>query len=193
MVNKIPSTYENPFDIILLKFIDTHLHFYRKLNITPNMITTIGIIFGIISAYNIFKGNFKTSAFLFLIAYYFDCVDGKLARKYNMVTKFGDYYDHFGDIFKIIIILYALYKVNKDKFNNIKYLIYSLLLLCMLHLGYQEVIYSLDESSTLLLFKNIAQIDKNPENTIKFTRFFGCGTFIIIMCIIILFWKKNNL
>jgi len=189
MVNKIPSTYECPFDIVLLKFIDTHLQFYRKLNLTPNMITTVGIIFGILSAYNIFKGNFKTSALLFLIAYYFDCVDGKLARKYNMTTKFGDYYDHFGDIFKIIIILFALYKVNKKKFNDIKYLIYSLFLLCMLHLGYQEVIYSSDESPTLSLFKNIAQKDNNPEDTIKLTRFFGCGTLIIVICIIILSWN----
>jgi phosphatidylglycerophosphate synthase len=191
MVNKIPSTYECPFDIVLLKYIDSHLKFYKELNLTPNIITTISILFSILSAYNIFKGNFKTSTLLFIIAYYFDCVDGKLARKYNMVSKFGDYYDHFSDIFKIVIILYALYKVNKKKYNDIKYFIYSLFLLCLLHLGYQEVIYSSDESPTLSLFKNVAQKDNNPEQRIKLTRFFGCGTVIIVICIIILLWSKE--
>ena len=192
MVNKIPDTYECPFDIVLLKFIDTHLEFYKDLNFTPNMITTIGIIFGGLSAYNILKGNFKTSALLLLIAYYFDCVDGKLARKYNMATTFGDYYDHFGDIFKILIILYALYKVNKEKYIDIQYLIYASFLLCMMHLGYQEAIYNSNESPTLKIFRNIAKKDKKPEETIKLTRFFGCGTLIIMLCFIILFWKSSK-
>ncbi len=120
MVNKIPYKYECPLDICLLRFIDTHLNAYKKLNFTPNMITTIGIIFGFLSMQNIFEGNYKLAALLILIAYYFDCVDGKLARKYNMQTNFGDYYDHFGDIFKIVIVIYALYNTNKEKFHQIK-------------------------------------------------------------------------
>ena len=31
---------------------------------------------------------------MFLLSYYFDTVDGKFARKYNMATKMGDYLDH---------------------------------------------------------------------------------------------------
>jgi len=192
MVNKIPYNYECPVDIIILKFIDTHLHIYNKLNITPNFVTTLSLISGTFSAYNIFKGNFKISALLFLIAYYFDCVDGKLARKYNLITKFGDYYDHFSDLFKFILMLYALYSVNKKKFNEIKPIILILIIICMVHLGYQEVIYQIDDSHTLSLFKNIAQIDHDPYETINFTRFFGRGTFVVVMCIIILRWNISK-
>ena len=32
MVNKIPNKYECPLDIYLLRFIDTHLDAYKKLN-----------------------------------------------------------------------------------------------------------------------------------------------------------------
>ncbi len=191
MVNKISSKYECPFDIVLLNFIDTHLSFYKDLNLTPNMITTIGILVGILSAYNIFNNNFTLASFLFLLAYYFDCVDGKLARKYNMTTKFGDYYDHFGDIFKILIILYALYKVNEEKYDKVKYIIYILFLLCMIHLGYQEAIYDSNESPTLSLFSKIVKLDKNPEKTIKITRYFGCGTLIMVIFIIILTYDKK--
>ena len=44
MVNKIDDEYECPFDILMLKFIDSHLDLYYKLKLTPNMITTIGIM-----------------------------------------------------------------------------------------------------------------------------------------------------
>ena len=53
MVNKIDDKYECPFDIYLLKFIDTHLDMYYNIGLTPNMITTLGIIFGLLSMYNI--------------------------------------------------------------------------------------------------------------------------------------------
>lgn len=191
MVNKIPDTYECPLDICLLKFIDTHLDTYYKLGFTPNMITTIGIIFGLLSMYNIFHSNFKIAAFLLLCAYYFDCVDGKLARKYNLQTKLGDYYDHFGDLFKIIIILYALYKTNPTRLKNITLIIIFLISSMMIHLGYQEIIYNKNESPTLNFSKKLIEFDKNPEKTIQYTRYFGCGTFILVICIIIFFWKKS--
>ena len=51
MVNKIPSNFENPLDVLLLKFIDTHLDSYNTtiggISITPNIITTISLILGI--------------------------------------------------------------------------------------------------------------------------------------------------
>ena len=135
MVNKIDDKYECPFDIYLLKFIDTHLDMYYNIGLTPNMITTLGIIFGLLSMYNIFKSNYKLASFLLLIAYYFDCVDGKLARKYNLQTKIGDYYDHFGDVFKIVIIIYALHKTNPNKFNEIKLLLIILTKINFLNLN----------------------------------------------------------
>ena len=190
MVNKIPDTYECPFDKYLLRFIDTHLDVYYNIGFTPNMITTIGIFFGLLSMYNIFQANFRLASLLLLIAYYFDCVDGKLARKYNMQTKFGDYYDHFGDVFKICIILYALYKTNTTKFNDIQLILIILAIMMIIHLGYQETIYDKSESPTLNFSKQIIKFDDKPEKRIKYTRYCGCGTFILILCIIIFFWNK---
>lgn len=191
MVNKIDSIYECPIDVYLLKFIDTHLDFYYNNGFTPNIITTIGIIFGLLSMYCILKLQYKTASLLLIIAYYFDCVDGKLARKYNMHTKLGDYYDHFGDIFKIIIVLYALYKTNSSKFNEIKFLLIILALLMIIHLGYQEVIYNKNESPTLEFSRYLADRDDYPEKTIQYTKYCGCGTFIMILSIIVFTWKDK--
>jgi phosphatidylglycerophosphate synthase len=191
MVNKIENKYECPFDICLLKFIDTHLDYYYKIDFTPNIITTISILFGILSMYNIFQSNYKIASFLLLCAYYFDCVDGKLARKYNLQTKFGDYYDHFGDVSKIIMVLYALHIMNPNKFNKIKLLLIILTLLMIIHLGYQEIIYNKDESPTLNFSKFIVKYDDNPTETIQYTKFFGCGTFIFFLIIIVYNWNDK--
>lgn len=191
MVNKIDICYENPIDIIICKFIDTHLDFYKKIGFTPNMITTLSLISGIGSAYYIMKSKFISASLLFLLAYYFDCVDGKLARKYDMITEFGDYYDHYSDIFKFVIIIYALYKTNKKEFGKIKYILIILTILMLIHFGYQETIYDSDESPSLKSLKNIIKNDKNLHKTIKYTRFFGCGTLQIMIAFIIFIWYKE--
>lgn len=190
MVNKINSIYECPFDVHLLNFIDTHLGFYYMIGLTPNIITTIGIIFGILSMVSIFNNKFLYGSIFLLIAYYFDCVDGKLARKYNMQTSFGDYYDHFGDIFKIIIILYALYKINSKLFIKITPIMIILCIIMFIHLGLQENIYNKQESPTLNCFKMIASIFPNPKVAIQYTKYCGCGTFILFLVITILFWTQ---
>ena len=88
----------------------------KKYGFTPNILTTISLIFCGISALLLINRNYLLAAFMYLISYYFDCMDGHFARKYNMVTKFGDYYDHFADITKVILILYVLYNIDSKKF-----------------------------------------------------------------------------
>jgi phosphatidylglycerophosphate synthase len=193
MVNKLSDKYECPFDIYLLKFIDTHLHIYHELGLTPNIITTFSIKLGLLSAYQIIKNRFNTAALLMLCSYYFDCVDGKLARKYNMVTKFGDMYDHIGDLLKVFAIMYALFyttkKLNSKQFIYIG-IILILALLQFIHLGYQETIYINEESGFLNMCKNLVFFDKTPEKSISYTRYFGCGTWMLCFALLIIFWRK---
>ncbi len=193
MVNKLPDKYECPFDIYLLKFIDRHLHIYHELGLTPNIITTISIIFGLLSAYQILKNRFNIAALLMLFSYYFDCVDGKLARKYNMVTKFGDMYDHIGDILKVFVIMYALFFTTK-KLNSKQFIYIGIILILALfqyiHLGYQETIYINEESGFLNMCKTLVFFDKTPEKSICYTRYFGCGTWMLCFALLIIFWRK---
>jgi phosphatidylglycerophosphate synthase len=194
MVNKLPDEYECPFDVYLLKFIDTHLHFYYHLGLTPNMITTFSILFGLLSAQQILKGHFKLSALLMLIAYYFDCVDGKLARKYNMVTTFGDYYDHIGDILKFIVILVALFirtkKTSQKQWIYISIILVLVFLQCI-HFGYQETIYNKQEESPFLnIWRSMVAFDTTPEKTIQYSKYVGCGTCYLCFALLIIFWRK---
>jgi phosphatidylglycerophosphate synthase len=191
MVNKLQDKHENIFDVYLLRFIDTHLHVYKQLNFTPNIITTFSLISGLTSGYMIYNKNYKSAGLLFLLAYYFDCVDGKFARKYNMITKFGDMYDHISDVFKFILVIYLLYKDNSKKFGKIGIIIILLIILSLYQLSCQQAIYEdknkESESPTLDYFKPTKQ---SCLVNIHDTKYFGCGTAYIFTSIIIFLWNE---
>jgi phosphatidylglycerophosphate synthase len=174
-----------------------HLHLFYELGFSPNMVTTLSIIFGILAAYFIMKGHFIIASIMWLISYYLDCVDGKLARKYNMISEFGDYYDHIGDIFKIIIIFYALFNSNpkrKTSANQKLYLIiyFIFLFLSAIHMGYQEAVYDKKNESPWLNFLKVMVTSAydHPTQIIHVTKYFGCGTAAIVFALLIIFWRK---
>ena len=115
-MRKIKCESENPLDNILLNICEYMCPYAYKYKFTPNILTTISIIFSMICALLLLYSQYYIAAFMYLISYYFDCMDGHYARKYKMITKFGDYYDHIADVIKIILILYILYHIDSIKF-----------------------------------------------------------------------------
>ena len=206
MTNKIPSKYECPFDLWIINMIRPQLKYYYSAGLTPNNVTTMSIIFGVLSAYCIYIKYNLLAAILLMISYYFDCVDGALARTYNMVTKFGDYYDHVGDILKLTLIsisLYitAAYKITSSSMKHIKvsyrHKIYTIILIITfiiqsIHLGFQECIYNKKHESSFLniLRECVNFISDEPRSAIVYTRYMGCGHWTIIFAIIIAIWNK---
>ena len=120
---KIEEKYENPFDNIIIDFAEKINPIFKKFNFTPNMLTTLSLIFGILSPYFIYIKYYNLAAFFYLLSYMFDCFDGNYARKYNMVTDFGDLYDHIGDLFKYILFIYIFCKSDNISTQNKKYII----------------------------------------------------------------------
>ena len=194
MVNKLEEHSECPIDTYIFKFIDMHLHIFYTLGFTPNMVTTLSIVFGFLAAYQIMQNRLWLAAIFWLISYYLDCVDGKLARKYNMVSKFGDMYDHIGDLLKFIAVLVALFISNKERPKVKQWLYVTIILLLVLlqaiHLGHQESVYNKkDESPYLNTVRLLFVNEENAMVNIKYTRYFGCGTFFVCFAILILFWR----
>ena len=56
-----------------------------------------------------------------MLGYYFDCIDGPMARKYNMVTVFGDYYDHGTDIICFTLVNYYYFTLYNFSFSNFRF------------------------------------------------------------------------
>lgn len=184
-MSKISYDFENPIDIVLSEISHKIKPVFYSLNFSPNNITTISVIFGICSIYSLYKDNYVLCAIMLLLSYFFDVLDGIYARSYDMVTVFGDFYDHISDIIFYTIIIFMIIYKSKNRKKLIPYLIifFSSLFITMIQLGCQEHIYNKNESQTLSIFKKITI---NPEKIIKFTRFFGCGTTIIILMLIII-------
>ncbi len=178
-MRKIIESFDNPIDNILIKIAEFVCPTFKYYNFTPNMITTISLFFGLISIKLVYDKQYKLGSLFFMIAYFFDCLDGHYARKYNMETIFGDYYDHFSDISKVTLMLYVVYLKKPEILSLVNILIFLMLLTLMsTHLGCQELHYDKDTSPSLKSLRNLCY----DKNDIIFTRWFGVGTFITLIC-----------
>ena len=190
--HKVPYEFDNPVDRFLLcnigEILGEKLH---KYNFTPNMITTIGAIFRIISVYYLFRGHKVIFISTAILSYFFDCLDGFYARKYNMCTELGDMYDHISDtVYHFILMYYLFYRTNlpiSPNYTKIKNAIIILFVLMLSHFGCQECHYNNIDcdhdcpSPTLGPFKKLCYND----NFIKFTRYFGSGTVLPLFYVLV--------
>lgn len=183
-MRKIPSYYENPIDNIILDFSDKAVPLLRKIGYTPNMITTYSFIAGIFALYFLWRGDINYFIIFYIIGYIFDCMDGHMARRYNMVTKSGDLYDHITDYIIGAGIIYILTIKYRSTINIIHIVIFvTLLLLMQVHIGCQQKYYTENKKKndnvieSLNMFSELCR--KNED--MKWTRFFGTGTFLIIL------------
>ena len=193
-MRKIQDKYENPIDNIFLLISEQLCPIFHSLNFNANGITTLSLIFGLISLYYLYNGKLVMFMISYIISYFFDCMDGHYARKYDCVTKFGDYYDHIKDIlivFGIITTVFLRYKLTV-KTMVITIIIISILTILMFsHLGCQEILYSNEhESPSLEGMKKLCPDDKGKS--IEYTRYFGCGTFVILIVIIVYIICKDT-
>lgn len=192
-MRKIPYIYENPVDNFLIQFSEITSPYIYSVGFTPNMITTLSNITCIITIILLLNANYYWAALVVMIMYYFDCLDGHFARKYDMVTVFGDYYDHISDLSKIISILITLYYINPDKFYKIIPIIGFMGIMMAVHMGCQELLYENNESDTLEPTKQLCPVkNQNDTDTLKkileSTKLFGCGTFYITIALSIVYY-----
>ena len=191
-MRKIEKRHENPLDNILIDLSDALCPFFKKLGFTPNWITTLSLIFGLLAVYCLYKGYLWLFAILYFISYFFDNMDGNYARKYNMTSKIGDYYDHIKDIVVVLVLLFVL--IRKNKCSNKVWIVSGIILgiffiLMSMQLGCQERLYSTEESPSLSFTKNLCPGD--PDTGCKILRWFGCGTFILIFIGICIYIEKS--
>ena len=192
-MRKIPVEYENPIDNVLYDLSEYVSPTFHSVGFTPNMVTTLSNISAIIVIILLLQANYAWAALFVMVAFFFDCLDGHLARKYKQFSKFGDYYDHISDTSKVVAILFTMYWINSEKFYKIIPIIIVAAGLSLVHMGCQEKYYDSLESDTLDFTKKLCptKTDKKEsiEETIKYTRYFGAGTFNIILALCVLYYR----
>ena len=184
-LKKVPEHLASPIDNIFYQLSDVVCPLLKKLNFTPNLITTIGLFLGLLSIYFIHKGLYLVGVVFLWLCFFTDCLDGHFARKYNMETVMGDYYDHFRDIFVISTIVFLT--MTKTTHKEVYFVILAFFLSMMvLQIGCQECNTAYPENNDCL--GTLKKVCPKPELIHK-TRYFGCGTFILVLSICVLMLK----
>ena len=186
---KIKKEYENPIDNIIIDTTNTLNPIFYTLQFTPNILTTISLILGLLSSLLIYNNYYSSGGILFFISYMFDCYDGNYARTYNMASDFGDLYDHIGDLIKFSVFIYVFLKIKHISLKKIKRIILILIILGVLmlwHLGCQELNYKINTNSNKSVLNKFEVLCYKKEH-IKYSRYFGCGTFALFISIYIIF------
>ncbi len=98
------------------KGLDPIVDFLHKKNVSPNTLTIVGIGFITIGAYFIFFDLLFLAGIFITIGSICDMLDGALARKYDMQTKFGAFLDSVIDRYSDFLPLMAAAYLFKDKF-----------------------------------------------------------------------------
>jgi phosphatidylglycerophosphate synthase len=200
-MSKLPNNLNNPWDNVMMSLCDKLCPLFKSLNFTPNMLTTLSLITGLGSVYFFNIKNYNLSSLLFIVSYFFDCIDGYYARKYNMVSKFGDYYDHTKDVIVTSLIIFIIVK----KYWNIdgwqKFLPFVLIIFVpfiLAQVGCVELLRSKNKKSTsdsLSITQKLCPARKKKEiiNIMKYTKFGTSGSSVLYISALIFYTQFLNI
>jgi len=177
----------NPIDTLLNYLGDNLNIIFYKIGFTPNILTTFSFLFGLLSMYYFYIDKRILAAVLFIINYFFDVMDGRFARKYNMTSQFGDYYDHITDWIICIFIIIIMYIKNKYLLLKLTPLLLILLFLSLINLGCnQKKRIKINEKSKTLKFTEKLCVNNTFSNI---TEFFDITFFSVVIFFVIIFFK----
>lgn len=86
------------------RFILPIVKIISKTGITPNILTALSFISGLISIYFLFSSRLLFAIFI-ILSVIFDILDGNLARYTKKKTKFGSYLDDTSDRFVNLLMI----------------------------------------------------------------------------------------
>ena len=184
-MKKIPDEIDNPVDNALIHFGDRLCPFFKHTRHTPNILTTYSLITGLVACYFLYKKHMILFSIFYLLSYFFDCIDGHFARKYAMTSNIGDMYDHIKDGFIFILIIWIVYKnCGKITIPVIGVFLFFFIMMTI-HFSCQEKNcddkYKDKDNSFIFVSKSLC----GDKDNIKWTRYFGVGTFQIIFMILV--------
>lgn len=200
---KIHPDIENPIDDQIMNLCQQLAPICYKNGITPNGITIYRIILCLFVYRELF---FTNNIFIPIVGsglfYFFDCLDGYLARSHNQVTVMGDYLDHYGDLFNFLLFIIYILKRDYQYKNELLIAFVILTYLSLVHLGlqqkhYKKTIEKIKEQNTMFgylddeLLDSLNSIHNLKEEDIKKTRFFGTGTLCVFMLFMI-YWIQTH-
>ena len=181
-------------DYLVSKEIIKTLPFWKNLNVTPNILTTFGLISSVICLYALTNRQTLLAIIMLCSRWYFDYADGLMARKYKMVTVIGDYYDHITDIVFTLGFIFVILLSKYPKKSNLKLVLIGLILffysMFVLHYSAVELdFFKKNKKETML-----SKLRHFAPSNINFFKYFDNSVlYLSIIIVIILFCNYNNI
>jgi len=187
-MSRLPLNYECPVDWHIIRFCSDVAPFFHSTGHTANLITFEGALSAAYSLYLLKEYRVAEFAAFYALSYVLDCLDGHFARRYKMVSKFGEYFDHVKDLTATMAFFYVLWKYY--------YLTAPAVALftiagsgLLTHMGLQQKY--LKSKGTFLDVLQQTFAENLPVSDMKYTRWLGCGTFMLISIAIPFFLQKK--
>ena len=190
---KLPEYYDDPVDLFFLSYSEKLNPYFKQLGFTPNGITTVSFIFGLITVWLYYKQQYILSGLSYIVSYFFDVMDGNFARTYKMTSQFGEIYDHVSDWIVIISLAY-LFITNKQFGKQGRFiklglfmLLIILLIIALYHYSCQDKYYEEHRNESDDNTKTSMPLPKCfDHNHMSYTRYFGTGISATFMGLIII-------
>ncbi|MCD6477585.1 MAG: CDP-alcohol phosphatidyltransferase family protein [Candidatus Aenigmarchaeota archaeon] len=81
----------------------------KRLNVNPNIITLLAIIFMFLCGYEIFLSNIVLGALFLFISGFLDLLDGTVAKFHKTTSKFGMFFDRVGDRISDFVLIFSTF------------------------------------------------------------------------------------
>jgi len=206
---------EDPLDLyIFRKIANILVDPLHKMGLSPSNITTISLFFSFLSPVFYLYNHLIIAVIFYFIYYVLDCVDGQVARKYNECSFFGAVYDWNKDhIVGFLFLLTFFLKSDYYAFFSILLFIFPMLL----HIGTLDAVSNFEKTNSFksksvenqknglfyryyFFSKNICYYsfyyffykieNKKIFKSIELIKYFGTGTFTILIFLSILGLQK---
>lgn len=190
-MRKIAVEFEHPLDNLFIDTSERLCPVFKSMHFTPNGITFLSLIFGLIAIYSLWKGHITLFAISYLISHLFDCFDGHYARKYKMTSKFGDYFDHIKDVTVFVGIFIVFILKYKGCLRWYEWLLTTGIILIaafgmLRQLGCQERHYGAShESGTLSAYMKLCP-EQDVAKELRIRRWLGCGNMILTIILVVI-------
>ena len=93
---------------ICLAILQTIVRGISAIGVGPNLLTFLGFLITIISAFYLAQGKFFHAGIVIIFSGIFDMLDGRLARVTNNVTRFGAFFDSVLDRYSDMALFLGL-------------------------------------------------------------------------------------
>ena len=169
---------------------------HMRLGLNPNGITGIGAITGVAAIGCLWARNVVAFSIFLWVNYPLDNADGYVARKYGLVSSFGDAFDHGKDFLVAVGLAWVAFtRLHAAQYPRTLILMVLAILISLANSGCQDRVRDKmrrtqcydDVAETTQTLQTLSYVQKmclgNPEQTIRFTRWCGNGMMMLVVWI----------